>query len=382
MFYNICEYCGKEFGIYFENQRFCSRECYQKFGKEIGKYGRMNCPVCGKEFKKLRPSHTYCSRECRAMSDRKRVVFKCEVCGKEASRIMSEYNKREHHFCSRECKKAGLGWNEEDTKLLRDNFGKMKYSEMIGLFSEPKSTRQICARAIYIGLTSPRDWSEEELTILRDSYSIKSMDEMLFLLPNRSLHSILGQARRQKLYSYFYLSNQYTDEEEKFLRDNYLTKSNKELGDILGRPEHGIEQHLNLLDLHRPMEIDKYKDVKRYIRARLTPWRDKYRRDHNYTCELTGSNSNIIVHHIRSFGLILSEAIENLDFPIYEDMSKYTEEQLDELFDEYMYLQEYYGQYICIKEDIHIHFHSIYGFGGNTIEQWDEFINTYYKQTA
>lgn len=379
MFNHICEYCGKEFSVYSDSQKFCSRECYSKYGKEIGKYGKTICPVCGKEFRKQRPNHIFCSRKCRGINDRKRVTFRCDICGKVTTRIISDFDKCNHHYCSVECRKAGLGWNDKDTQILRENYKKKKYSEMVNMFSEPKTVEQIRARAIYIGLTHPRDWNEDEIAILKDNYSIKPMDVMLSLLPNRTRSSITGQARQQKLYSYFYLHNSYSDDAEEFIRSNYLSMSNKELGDVLGRPEHGIEQHLYQMDLHRPREIDKYIDVKRYIRSRLTPWRDQYRRDCNFTCALTGLHSNVIVHHIRSFNLILNEAIENICFHVCENMSEYTEEQLDELFNEFMNLQEYYHQYICINEDVHIHFHTLYGYGENTLEQWNEFVNTYYS---
>lgn len=95
--------------------------------------------------------------------------------------------------------------------------------------------------------------------------------------------------------------------------------------------------------------------------------------------QLQAKKSNIVVHHIRSLNLILSEAIENIQFPIYEDMSKYSTKQLDNLFNEYMNLQDYYNQYICINEDVHKHFHRIYGCGNNTKEQWDNFIKNNYN---
>lgn len=39
--------------------------------------------------------------------------------------------------------------------------------------------------------------------------------------------------------------------------------------------------------------------------------------------------------------------------------------------------QEYYGDYICISESVHEQFHRQYGKGGNTREQWNEFIKYY-----
>lgn len=328
---------------------------------------------------KKRQASKYCSVECRSKASQNKVVCQCEYCGKSFERIKSEYDKRDRHFCSISCKKSGMGWNDIDTNILRQNFGKLPYKEMVNMFSERKTVDMIKRRAAYIGLTTPRDWSKSEIDILINNYSKKPMKEMMKFLPKRTTSSIMRQARQNNLLSYFYLTHIYTEEEEKYLRDNYKIKSNVELGIALNRSPNGIAQHLLCMDLHRPKELDKYIDLRRYIRARLTPWRDSFRKAQNYTCSVTGSKSNIVVHHIRGFNLILNEALENLQFPVYDNMSDYSENQLDELFNEYMNVQEFYNQYTCINENVHKHFHNLYGYGNNTKKQWDEFIKNYYK---
>lgn len=50
-------------------------------------------------------------------------------------------------------------------------------------------------------------------------------------------------------------NNQWTDEEIKYLQDNYLTKSNKEMGEFLGRTQKAVQVKLSKLGLLRP---DKY----------------------------------------------------------------------------------------------------------------------------
>ena len=60
-------------------------------------------------------------------------------------------------------------------------------------------------------------------------------------------------------------------------------------------------------------------------------------------------------------------------------ISDYSDDQLDKIFTTFYDLQESYKSYICITEEIHKQFHSIYGYGNNTKQQWDEFIETYYK---
>jgi hypothetical protein len=261
---------------------------------------------------------------------------------------------------------------------LIENFGKISYKEMTALFAPPKTVDEIRRRAIYIGLTSSREWTDDEIAILTDNYSIKPMKEVMHLLPNRTRSSILRQAQTQGIQSYFYLTHLYSDEEIRYLKDNYLDKSNEELAMVLNRTANGISQCLRILDLHRPTKFDHYKNLVHYVRQRLTTWRDSIREQCDYVCAVTGKRSNVRVHHIRGFNLLFGETVDLLDFPIYEDMSKYTQKQLDEFVDAFLDIQESYGQYICIREEVHKEFHKLYGYGNNTKEQWDDFIEKYY----
>ena len=374
---HYCDYCQKEYEDYFPSSHYCSRACYRLQIEASRKYKQIICPICNKEFYPTRSYSKYCSNQCKSKSQRKRVVCKCDYCGIEFERIVSDYNKKAKHYCSAECKRNGLWWNDEDTMILRDNYKRVPYKEMVNMFSEKKSIDSIRNRAIYIGLTAPRNWSNKEIEILKENYSKIPLVDVQKILPHRTLKSIISQARIQHLLSYFYLTNVYSQDDDDFLKENYIKMSNAELALKLHRNENGIAQHLLCLGLHRPREIDKYLDVSRYIRARLAPWKENYKKQNNYTCAISNKKSNIVVHHIRSFNLILNEAINNIQFPAYENMSMYTGKQLDELFNEYMNLQDYYGQYICVNEDIHIQFHRMFGYGNNTLEQWNEFLKSY-----
>lgn len=376
---HICKQCQKEFNDYFESTSFCSRKCYYDYRRENSKYKNIICPICGIEFKQFRKNHMFCSVECRVKSTEKKVECKCEYCGKLFKRIESEVIKNKHHYCSEECKQKGMYWSDEDTNLLIENFHTMSYKEMTNIFSSYKTVDEIKRRAVYIGLTKSRKWTQEEIDILIQYYSTTPIQNVMDLLPNKTLLSIRGQAKVQNLKSFYYLSRKYTDEENEYLKNNYLNKTDDELAEHLKRDPNAIGQHLWVLGLKRPYCTNNYDGLAEYIRSRLYGWKNEVRKQNNYTCAITGTRSNVVVHHIYGFNLLLAETIDNLQLDVYKDLSKYSDEQLDRLVDEFLSLQEYYGQYICISEKVHKHFHNIYGYGNNTKQQWDEFVNTYYK---
>lgn len=115
-------------------------------------------------------------------------------------------------------------------------------------------------------------------------------------------------------------------------------------------------------------------------------WSKEVREYYNYTCCLTGSRSNIVVHHCRGFSLLFDETIELLNFEIKDDFIEYTDEELITFTNKFLEIQEYYNAYVCITESIHKLFHKIYGYGDNTVEQWNEFVSDYknnkYKNVA
>ena len=374
-----CKMCKNEFENDYKDAKFCSKKCYYAYRKQNGKLRDVICPICKTPFRQKYAKQIFCSVECRVKSTENKLQCICEYCGKPFFRQKSEVEKNTHHYCSNSCRINAVHWCMEDIEVLKENFGKIKYKDMSNLFSKYRNPDEIKRKAISLGLTTSRKWTNEEIKILVDNYPNKPMSDVVELLPCRTVSSIIGQARQQNLKSFFYLNHIYTQDEEDYLRNNYLTKSNDELGENLGRTAIAIAQRLLMLDLHRPTEISNYGTIYEYIRQRIIPWRNKIREDCNYTCELTGVRSNIVVHHIRGFNLLLDEAIYNLNFPTYNDISLYTQEQLDNLLDTFLLIQDKYHSYICISEKVHKHFHSIYGYGNNTEEQWNEFVSTYYK---
>jgi hypothetical protein len=127
-----CDYCNKDFKMETRfyrqwlngkrNTKCCSIECHNRL---LAKNNNVKpktgitkiCPQCGKEFyvrKYLIEQKEFCSRGC--YDESRHMHFNCEVCGADATCTLSQYNRFEKHFCSKECKDYYMNeiWSKSD----------------------------------------------------------------------------------------------------------------------------------------------------------------------------------------------------------------------------------------------------------------------------
>lgn len=109
-----------------------------------------------------------------------------------------------------------------------------------------------------------------------------------------------------------------------------------------------------------------------YLRGQLTDWKKDTMKFSNYKCIITGKNFDDI-HHLYSFDKIKDETIQILHFPIYDEINKYSDDELKQISKLCLELHYKYGLGVCITNKEHKLFHKIYGFGNNTPEQFEEF---------
>lgn len=375
---HICKHCGNEYENYFRESKYCSTKCYDAFRKSHAKLIEKECPICRKLFKPRNSNVVYCSRKCSGIGRKNRIDCICDNCGEIFSKKKSDIIHNHLNFCSKRCMDIALHWSKDDENILINNYGKLSYKEIANLLSRDIKPHSIGRKAIDLGIVKSTDiWSNEEIDIVLNNYSSTPMNELLIMLPNRTKSAILHQARNYDLKSYFYLNRSYSESDIEYIKKNYMNKSYEEISKMLGRTVIAIKMKMLELGLSKPKEIANYKNLYNYVRQRIIPWRNSVREKCNYICEVTGAKSNIIVHHIISFNVLLEECIDILNFPLYDDFSEYSQEQLDEFTKMFLEIQESYNAYACITEDVHKQFHKEYGYGNNTQEQWDEFVLNY-----
>ena len=120
--------------------------------------------------------------------------------------------------------------------------------------------------------------------------------------------------------------------------------------------------------------------IAKYLRSLDIPkkWCTFCQHEANYTCQLTGKHGcKLNTHHLKAFSTIVLEAHQINNIEVKDQVKDYTQEELK-------LLEEYVGSWhkdnsnaVVLSEDVHKLFHSLYGKGENTPEQFEEFRERY-----
>lgn len=269
-------------------------------------------------------------------------------------------------------------WSTEDEQLLINHYETMygHVDDLISLFYGKYTYKSIVSKARKLGLKTRELWSEKEIEILKTNYSLKTLDEMLLLLPNRNRNTIISKARSLNLTNKVKLDCQFSDFESSFIIDNYNCMTDREIAIKLGRKIYNISDFRYKNGLLKTYEQSSYEDLADFIRRNNTNWKKESMKNCNYHCVLSNKRFDEI-HHIYGFNLILSETLEKLEVTLKEDINDYSKEELMSILNCFRDIQSTYPLGVCLTKEIHSLFHSVYGYGNNNQEQWNEFISNY-----
>lgn len=116
--------------------------------------------------------------------------------------------------------------------------------------------------------------------------------------------------------------------------------------------------------------------ISTYLRSLpiVSQWIDDCKKQVNYTCELTGKvGVKLHTHHLKAFNTIVLEAHELHDIEIKKQVKDYNEEELHKLEEYVASWHKDTSNAVVLCEEVHKLFHSLYGKGNNTKEQYIEF---------
>lgn len=242
-----------------------------------------------------------------------------------------------------------------------------------------RSIKSIQSRLEKISDIKRQYWTDEEENLLKCIYETLPLDETMQMFPNRTRNAIIAHAMKLGLHAYID-TRYYSPEEEAFIRDNYNAMSDKEISIVLGRSLSSIKNHRVLMGIYRKkLGNTNYENVSIYVRRHNQQWKKDSMKNCNFVCVITGERFDEI-HHLVSLNVILKNVYNKLNLDENNfNINELTDNEKDE-FLRYVYEeQSKYPLGICLKKDIHNEFHKQYGYGNNTVEQFEEFLRINYS---
>lgn len=242
-----------------------------------------------------------------------------------------------------------------------------------------RSIKSIQSRLEKISDIKRQYWTDEEENLLKCIYETLPLDETMQMFPNRTRNAIIAHAMKLGLHAYID-TRYYSPEEEAFIRDNYNAMSDKEISIVLGRSLSSVKNHRVLMGIYRKKPGNtNYENVSIYVRRHNQQWKKDSMKNCNFVCVITGEKFDEI-HHLVSLNSILKNVYNKLNLDENNfNINELTDNEKDE-FLRYVYEeQSKYPLGICLKKDIHNEFHKQYGYGNNTVEQFEEFLRINYS---
>lgn len=269
-------------------------------------------------------------------------------------------------------------YTEEEDQILSRGFSDGQSVDEIRSMLPNRTTGSIKSRMQALGQQYQKGWTNEENQILSSLYPVASIDEVMLMLPGRSRNAITIHAQLQGVRAYTQYPD-YSAEELDFIKNNYLSMSDEQIGQILGRSKDSIKNHRNAIGLHRVDRArTKYEDVSVYVRRHNAEWKIRSMRECGFRCVACGGRFDHI-HHLVALSTIIRDVYRILGIAKEEfDINSLSEFEKEEFMQCVYAEQDKYPQGVCLTREIHTQFHNIYGYGDNTILQFQEFIERNY----
>ena len=283
--------------------------------------------------------------------------------------------------CELKVKKQNIknaNYSKEEDDILLNGIHNNKTITEIHKEISWRTVNSIKARLQKISYNKRQFWTDEEDTLLKNTYEILPLDETVQLFPNRTRIAIILHAEKLGLHAYVD-TKYYSLEEENFIRDNYEIMSDKEMSNVLKRSVSSIKNHRVLMGIYRMQKKNtNYENTTIYVRRHNQQWKKDSMEKCKFICVVTGERFDEI-HHLVSLNTILQNVYShlNIDFETF-DINVLSDKDKED-FMKYVYEeQSKYPLGICLKKDIHCEFHNQYGYGDNTIDQFQDFLHNNY----
>jgi hypothetical protein len=111
------------------------------------------------------------------------------------------------------------------------------------------------------------------------------------------------------------------------------------------------------------------------LKSAIKVWKIDSMKNSDYKCVITGirANGKFHIHHLYCFEFIVNELFKSTNIVRKNVINEYPQEEISTLKEKCLELHYKYGLGVCLHPKIHKLFHSLYSYGKNTSEQFEEF---------
>lgn len=113
--------------------------------------------------------------------------------------------------------------------------------------------------------------------------------------------------------------------------------------------------------------------ISEYLRKKITDWKKESAANCQYKCVITGDSFDHI-HHLYSFQDIVNEAFIETGLEIKKEIGDYSQLELNKLTKRFLEIHSEKPLGVCLRKDIHVDFHRIYGKKNNRPEQFYQYL--------
>ena len=231
-------------------------------------------------------------------------------------------------------------WQDEEFRQMQKEKGSKMLKEKWKNEEYRKMKRETCSKQL------KEQWQDEEFRQMQKEKGSKMLKEQWQDEEFRQMQKELSSKR---------LKEKWKNEEYSSKMKNILCKGNY---------KGGITPITNYL---RTLPV-------------VSQWRkDTYTRENN-RCQLTGKKvhgGNSDVHHLKAFSTIVLEAHKLYNIQVKSQVKDYTKEELHKLEGYVTNWHKDTSNAVLLSEEVHDLFHNLYGYGDNTLEQFEEFRERY-----
>ena len=198
------------------------------------------------------------------------------------------------------------------------------------------------------------------------------MSQLAKLIPDRAKSAI--HCRIKQLGLSGAPMYKYSEDDIEFIKENYENMSDEEIGEYLHRAPASIKECRRKHGLYRrdPNGPTNYIDILRFIQAHNSDWKKRSMAECGYKCVISGEHFDDI-HHLYAKNLILEQALAKEGIKMPENINDCSDENKEKILNAFFKEHENYPLGVCLNKKYHKMFHAMYGFGGNTPEQFRDF---------